>query len=644
MSILTNLGRSASSLALVATLGCGGSNAAPTGPVASTAVEQALEAAAPRSLLSRLDVARLLPADTRVLIAADGLGSWAERLDWTAIQALVPELGKELGQLRESPATRALADVLANPSRLGALGLDPNAPVGVAVLDVIGDTFAFFARISDRAVLLEQLGALAQDRSVTPVREAVGEATLITLPGESHVALLLLEDQLLVVAAGGPSREAAAGSVARALLRSGEETLAASPSFIGAIAKSSGQALGAYVDLQGLIDDGLAAETHHCRLEDQGSDTYCAKKLATADKLGALAKRYLGPTAAIVAGADVTGRSLSGSLRLHTGDGAKLTTLLRQGSGTPALVSALDRTPLFALSSTFDPTAALGLVGEVADVAGESMDGVEAFVMKTFGVGLAGDILKVLDGEVGFAFTVMEPARLEHRPTGVVFTLGLTDVAGAQRLMARAADFPGLSSLLERQGELLVVRGSTPVYAGIAGSTFAVTTDRSALTRLAGDDSRSFGDLVQPDVRPLVTGLTAATALGVLDFGEMAQLFMGFSRIVWNTETVAMRGERAALDQQIADTQRASSELEAARVTAGFAAAGSLVGRATVDATGVHVTGGWFTGKDSFRGALHAIVAATRRSPQERALDDVLSTLRRQRDALPLDVPEPALE
>ncbi len=481
----------ASTLAALA-IGCGSSQSEPAAPVAeppATAAE-----AEPESFDSPFE---LIPADAYLVLTGDSLTDVAELVGWKALRQ-TEGLALAAAQVEET-----LGRDLLSVSVLAELGVATDEPVGLAIVPGERDAAMLLARLSSKQRFVDELETIAAQRGVELERGEVGPAELIAFPPASsepasafdvRTRFVIRGDHLLVVEGAELADAVATGEVAASLARA--------PAFERAMdaVDASGQVFG-YAAVRSILETALGGAF--------------GPPPALATLLDSIGFSGVGFSAA------ARGDRLELSLALPAREDAP-PPLLRRGEGAPAIVRALDREPLALVSLNLDVDGALARISRAAGAS--ALEQGKAFAGQAFGVDIDAEVLPLLSGELGLAWTgASSDLYRDDAPTDdsaldgfdIHATLGVRDTAAAAELLERLADSPLVDTLVEPReggGVTIPIPGWKPVHIDARAGTLAATTAPEVLKRLAdGDSARSYADSIEPeDHRELLLAKDAA--------------------------------------------------------------------------------------------------------------------------------------
>jgi len=160
-----------------------------------------------RSLLES-DALDVLPRSTEAVLVIQGPGELSARLDWPSLRERHAAL---IAPLREESTATFGVDLL-DAARWPDAGLDPQKPVGIALLDSRGPLICFFAGLRDRPRFERLLTRRAEQVELAMQNEPVGEAVLWTTPGDGSAAVVLRDGHAMLVV--GPGAQGAARQIA----------------------------------------------------------------------------------------------------------------------------------------------------------------------------------------------------------------------------------------------------------------------------------------------------------------------------------------------------------------------------------------------------------------------------------------------
>jgi hypothetical protein len=424
---------------------------------------------------------------------------------------------------------REVGHDLLDPSGLAAIGIDPSAPLGVAVLSFQDEVFVVFGGTGNPTAMLETLRK-GTGKPLPP--EVVGEAQIVRVDGE--LALVLRHGMFAMVVDdrhddGGPD-------YARELARiDPAQSLAHSATMERAHAGLPHEAdVHAMLDIAGIIHD----ELDRSRRREQEMVGEVSRRLAEARQRGASAEELaslqqqvqhqqefvvrhrrerqvaeilLSRTLGAVEGIGLTvdadaARGLLGRIHLALTPDAMFRELLVASDRPPAAIVALGDAPQLVLSAQVDPGIAIDLFAQAAMATGSSYAEVNEEVLRGLRVDFDRAVRPLLDGRGTFVLTTppsLDPKRAKvDEAVGGLLALGVNDEAKARALLDEVVGKHGdqrFTPMPEISGWTLT-RSEHPreIHLGVVAGQLVVGTDIAAFRRLrdgqAGPASGQFPD------------------------------------------------------------------------------------------------------------------------------------------------------
>lgn len=627
---------------------------------------------AEKPVLSELGILELLPESTAILVAADGVAPMAARLGVERLKEKFPEgWGKAAAKVKELTGHDLL-----NPERLSDIGIDPNAPIGFAAIDLAEDTFAVFATLTDAKKLetmLQSVAALAK-KELERVELAPG-AVLIHPKEDPEVALLIRGEHAMIVMSDHRSDDRLTPYRTLAKVTK-KDSLATRKGFARVMKElGSGQALAGYLSVPTIM-----AQVDKRR---SGSDWSVAKRIEKRTALIAKAKAAKAPAQEIarleedllrlrsrekrvqgqrglfeklLGGLTIAGglrfgaKSLTGEVRITMDEGALATGLLKSDPTIPLILRNTAKEPLLLYTVRLDVPRAVRTVKKLLADAGVDASALEGGAMKLLNFDLERDAGKYFTGELGFAVVgeITKPAPGQPASPETLFAnidghvaVGLGDPKAGKLAMAMLKLF----KLLEGTGdEQFVTIGVKKLYVGLAGKHMVASTQKEFIARLAAHKPESFTAKAEPKARRQL--LTRADTAGLLTLDPKALAWLTLMKSERAHPTLpaptdpAMKkkwDELQALRKQIDGARAAAEKAENALVEKIAAYMGTGALQVSAGADGYVLRGGWFLGA-SVPEIVESIVgaqmlgkdSATSREKELRKLQEKAWELRRE--------------
>ena len=644
-------------VALAGAPGCRKEQSAVTGPEAG-----ALPAAQPKAPRRRDEagVTAVAVASSPVQLLPD---TTVAVVQWAGLRALlgVVDIDAIIGKYRSyyDQAVQGVVAVaghnLLDPGQWREIGVDAEGPMGAAVLDARSETYAGYFTISDREKFRAFLDRVGGSRRMQPVLEDRG--LVLKVDADDSSALVLRDGFGFYVVTGRPAQ--APYDFARLLaMIDPARGLTATPRYQRAVAGGEpGRSLTAYVDLWAFIAAEQAAR------EARSSDpepSWPEQELARAIENGAPAEevsrlrqqadeqrkseqmwaerrqreyvqwqRWLGPVEPLVFEFTADMRGVTGKIRAKMPETAPMRAILRNAPTPSPLFAALGERATVLLGASVDVAATVSHFEELLRASGEDPEKAYAWFRAETKVDFKGEVLPLLVGSGGFAWTVSDAGlRGEMKGSqgqGFAVAVAVKDGAGAQALLDRVALTlaQALGAPLGRDAQsgahAVAVPESRPVYAAVAGGQVVVTTDAGVVRRLATGASGGGGKL-DAAVVPVVTAREVA-AQGLVDLVlpafmlrsssyDSSSLMLGqpygqfpgvepaqIDRVPLSRAYKAKYREWEALGGKIAKEEQAQQRRQMQAVVALSECVGVMAGNLREQPDGLELTGGQYFGK-----------------------------------------------
>ncbi len=579
----------------------------------------------------------LLPPDTQLLLEGGSLARAAEVFDRDKVEKEAPKLYAEMAR-----ASQELfgVDVMV-PANLPTIGVDPNGPIGIALLDARSEAFAVWVKVSDPGKFREVAIAAANRAGTQLAPLSLGGAEI--LEDQNGPAALVLREPFAVLVVSRPPRDGQQGvDWARAVgTMVPSQSLAASPKFRKAIAGWVDTDAIAYGDFAALVestmrdDDEIARAINDNWAKDQLDEARRngappeeiarleaqVKQFAEDNKRWAqqreaereLVRFVASGFSALSMRIDVKrhGPVIEGRVQ-QTAD-AFPRALVRNHDEAPPLTWALDGAPVMLVAGAMEVDAVVDFVDRVARAEGDTWTSVVAEMKEELGIDVDTEIRPLLTGVGGFAITVdgdlmKAPARSLRTLMGFAAHAEVTDPAKAEAAIAKAMaklDIDGRKFKKNRDGGWsLDVKDWRTVHVKVAGKHVVVSTDPALAGRLAARKEGNIAKRVRPSAAWGAMSMKGQAFTYVQDFGFLAGfLFFGRSFTVPPSGVTTKPKSRSArqlqariakLDKQIAALQEKIDAAEQQKMLSVIDPFGSTVLVARDEGDGIVVQGGQF--------------------------------------------------
>lgn len=642
---------------LAAGPGCRREQSAVTGPEAG-----ALPATQPKPEKRRGEAAvvavavasspvQLLPDTTVAVVQWGGIRALLGVVD---IDAIISKYRSYYDQAAQAVVAGAGFNLL-DPGQWREIGVDPEGPMGAAVLDARSETYAGYFTISDREKFLGFLARVGGSRRMMPVLEDRG--LVLKFNPDDSSALVLRDGFGFFVATG---REGLAPYDFARLLAMIDPArgLTATPRYQRAVAGGEpGRTLTAYVDLWGFFQAEQAAR------EAQRSDpgvSWAEEELRRAIDSGASAEeqdrlrqqadeqrrseqqwaerrqreelqwqRWLGPVEPLVFEFTADLRGVTGKIRAKMPETAPLRAILRNAPLPSPLFAALGERPTVLFGGSVDVAAALGYFEDLLRTSGDDPEKAYAELRAQTRIDFKGEVLPLLGGSWGFALTVSdaglrgEAKREEWQ--GFALAVAVKDGAGAQALLDRAvlklakAMAAPLGRDAKSGAHSLALPGYRTVYAAVVAGQLMVTTDAGVIRRVATGTAGP--RQLDAAVVPVLTAREVA-AQGLLDVVLPALMFRSSSydgasvsmvnqpygqfpgvdsqqidKVPLSRAYKVKQREWEALNGKITKEEQAQQRKQMVALVALSECVGALAGNLREQPDGLELTGGQYFGK-----------------------------------------------
>jgi hypothetical protein len=588
----------ASALLLATSLQCHGRNAAQGDDAKSNAPGKPFVAGkddAPLAPVARAQ--ELLPPDTQLLFEGKSMARAAEVFNRDKIEKEQPKI---YGDIAKQIQQVFGVDILV-PANLPAIGVDPNGPVGIALLDADREAFAVWAKLTDPGKFREVVIAAAARSSTQLAPVSLGGAEI--LRDQNGQGAVVLREPFAVLVMSRPPREGQENvDWARAIgTMDPSQSLASSPEFRKATAGWVDTDAIAYGNMASLVSSLLRVEESEMAMIN---NNWAQEELENARKRGAtaeeiarleaqakqvrddnkrweerrkaereLARFILGGMSTLAMRVDVkrSGPVIEG--RVQQGADAFPRSLVRNGEDAPALTSALDGRPVMLVAGNLEVEAFVDLVDRVARAEGESWKTIVDKLQKQTGVDVDAEIRPQLTGVAGFAATIDGDASKATPQTiqklfGVHAHVEVNDPARVEAALAKALpklEIDGRTFKKDKDGGWsMEVEKFRKLHVKVAGKHVVLSTDPALAGRIAAGKAGSIDKRVKPTAAYGAMSMKGQAFTYAQDFGAFASFFLlGRSSSMPVTTTGkpksrtarAKQAELAKVNKQIAKQQ-----------------------------------------------------------------------------------------
>ena len=570
------------------------------------------------TILSNSAGPALLPPGTLGVIAVEGMTALSKRLGLEAVKSRCP---KTWETVTKKPS-RTLAVNPFQPAALRDAGLNPDAPMGAALLSNDPVSAALWIGLSDMGKAETwATAALKVAGADAPTRVTEGDRVL--LGGDDNQPTFLFTDKLVMIFLSDKDPMPLALAAAK---REPKASLAESSRFKDALTNlPRGQSVGVYSALADIVAPWLGL------------------------KLG-LAQSLVGDSGVLSGGGDDTGPAGVMALRWRAKGQAQLLAPLRALDRPHAILKVTARSPLLLVGGAMD----MATIDKTLEMAATLIPGVDRTViaegLKTaLGLDLEKDVLGLLTGELGFSVTIernpdMEKDKdsnfLKEQSHGHL-VVGVTDDKKAADALAL------LGKLLGWEEDSGRFRTEVPdwrtITVGVAGGYIIASTETAAFDRIAGDGSAA-DSINNPQLKTLA-GAKGYAGIGIMDprlLGWLLYSTRDNSRMGTDAPEIKKLNEEITRRQDQMDTQ-----LQRGMATA-LEAFGVIAGTLTPVDGGFDGSLGLYYGKNSAAEVIAeaAAVSEKRRTvwrAEGRAIDKLRTKLYEKLNAIddPAEAPKP---
>ncbi len=462
-------------------------------------------------------------------------------------ETLVGEMKKELGH-----------DLL-DPSALAAIGIDPTAPVGVAMLSAEDEAFMVFGGTGNPEALL---GLFRRATGKELPAQAVGPAKLVRVDEEVSLVLRHGMFAIVLVDRHRNGRLDYAHEIARI---DPAQSLAHASAMERAHAGLPQEAdVRALLDVGGLIRDEL--ERSKVREQEMIGETN--RRVAEARQRGAsteeiarlqqdvqheqefvrrrqrerqMAELLLARTFGAIEGIGLAvdadaARGLVGQIHLALGSDAMFRDLFVSSDRPPTAILAQGDAPQLVLSAQVDPAVAVDLLAQGALAVGTTYADINDEVLRDLRVDFDRAVRPLLDGRATFVLTAvpkLDPKRAKdvEEALGGMLAIGVTDETKARALLDEVVA-EHAEHRLTRAPEIFgwtLARADHPraFHFGVVAGQLVVGTDMAAIRRLRDGQAGPAGTRY-PDPEPWQR-LTEGSGVGRVALHQRLPLSLAFA-------------------------------------------------------------------------------------------------------------------
>jgi len=533
-------------------------NASPMASTSASTLATSPRAAPPPAVAPARAPIDLLPEGTGFVVSAASVRHVLRVVDVVALIGTYRPYYDQAAAYLEQGFGHNLLD----PGRWPEIGVDPDRPIGGALLDAGSGSSCVFISLSDPQKFRAFVGRVGT--KLGGDLESVYEDRGIVLAHEpgARSSLVLRDDFAFLVMVGNPNlapydfaRELASVDPARGL--------AASPRWQQAVGPATPRDLLAFVDIARMLRGELEAhkrmsetgpswaEQELQRLREQGgSAEEIARWEQVADEQRAAEAQHherqrrerelwtamFGPLGPIVIEVSLGAEAIAGTARAQAPASSLLRRAIEAGGGPPLALTAASERVLFGTGGKLDVAEAIAALDAVLRADGKSVDALFADLQRNLG-GEPRAALEMLDGAVSFALTTRDVQALAtaggKSAFGFNLALGFKNAVAADALvavtMAKIPSSPlGLAGLKVKRGKsrghVVTVPQWREVHVAVVGSTLTISTDPKFAQQVERAPAESWTPR-QAQVGPIVTASAAAATL-LLDHALLLGMFM----------------------------------------------------------------------------------------------------------------------
>lgn len=568
------------SLALVLAAGCRPGTrvelpeSEPASEVASSETEGVEEGASGDELPAEpTHPLEMVPARASGMLMARSLQRIAEIWERDRLAGQYPEVYADMAR----PFLRDFEIDLFDPGQVTKLGLDPSAPVGVAMIDPHNSAIAFFGGLSDPDLFLTSLQGFVES---SPKIQNVGTARLMVLKEGFEQVSVVVRGTMFAVVIWSDGDFDGVHPVDYAY-----EVATISPS--GSLAhaepmKRAHAALADDADLHGLLDPaGLvfgeiewerrrsrdrlkAAEVELAEARSRGAsadELRNLQEMINATRVELMAKdrelqvvnlllsRTVGSIEGIGMSVKSSDEGLLGAIHIALTPDSVARELFVSDDAPPRALLAADLEPLFAAAGRVDVDVALGLLAQLMLATGSSYAEVNEEIRRDTTLDFDRQLRPLLDGRAALMIVDAEPmagkkARdIDDWLTGAM-TVGLKDPNEARELLKQiepALIDVGWTKAKEIEGYTRMM-GSAPdqLWMAVIDDQLVLSTDLPMLRKIAQGKPGSASTTMPSDAAwaRLTEGRTVFRA--GIGHGLISSTFFGFSMGFRDVKTAAV--------------------------------------------------------------------------------------------------------
>ncbi len=434
---------------------------------------------------------------------------------------------------------------LLDPAALAAIGIDPTAPIGVAVLSFDDEAFVLFGGSSEPQAMIDLFQRLTGKPLATQVMAA---AQLVRVDEELSLVFRHGMFAIVFVDRVRPGTPNYAMEVARIdPAQSLAHATAMERAHAGLPQEADIQAL---LDVSGIIRDELdrqrrrdqsnigdadrrlaearqrgasAEEINSLQQDIQRSHEFAARRRREQQIAELLLSRTFGAIEGIGLAVDASDQGLRGRIHLALAPSAVFRELFVPSTHPPAAIVALDDAPQLVVSAQVDVGIAIDLFAQAVLASGSTYARVNDEVRDALRLDFDRTLRPLLDGRGTFVLTAGPPldpkrgAKLEEAMGGIL-TLGVNDETKARAMLDEVVGkWPELAFTPAPDiGGWSLSRPEWPqaLYIGLIGDQLAIGSDRMTLRRIR-DRQAGSASAHMPDLEAWER-LTAGNAVGWL--------------------------------------------------------------------------------------------------------------------------------
>jgi hypothetical protein len=584
---------------------------------AADAAGQAAVAAAPVSAVAR--PAQMLPQGTGMLV----VGASASRVATVlGRDRLVEAFGPQYELMRAGLAPAFGFDPL-DPSAYASVGLDAEAPVGFAVLDLSQQVVAIFCTVADAAKFEASVRSVAGKRSVTLGEREYPGASVLRPEGDPSAPAVVMRGSMAVLVL--PMGTAPSVDWAERLATvAPEDSLSRARGYRRAMGSYPDGDVLAFIDAALLTEQAIArtqamqsAEPPDVEAPPAGGESDAGAQATGAEswkQRDAAAEQLLSLTMSGIEGLGVRLTAKKSGLfvegRAALSPEAFLRRALHNVQGRMRLPNSMSGEPLLHFGAGLDPAAAQEWLDLAMQADGTSWAQVAAELKDESGIDLDRDLVPLLQGDAAFMVTLDQP--LSDKPSlpgalGLAIHARVGDPAAAKAFLQKLDASTGkIGAMLEPDGDRFVadVPGWRKVWVEVAGDHLVVATDGQLGIRMARDSRGMMGRSTNPPEAWAAMMMPDRAAVFALDARFLALTMMGvpsvqpgpieagdFSDVPMSRKAKAKQKEIDALDEKLekAQTEMIGKELE--RFDGIVTPLGTTVITAAIDDRGIDLLG-----------------------------------------------------